>query len=967
MQLILKLESSPTKGEPPQKRAWISGNKSIVLGRQGTDFRLPQDLQISSSHCKISCDGQRYLLEDLKSTNGTFLNDVRIKRARLTQGDRIRVGLTVLSVEIAGAAAAAEVDTGPDMVRASSNLNILGDEPPAKAARNEPVRVFNDTQYQYALVPGRVRFPGHSLTLVAKATFDLQHGGVVKPAKEQIPVDGPVPYPDAEHELAAPRYASDVACFKPKADLLLIGSCHAPGGQPTTQCEVEFRVGKTARRLIVHGKRRWEGLFGSAISEPQPFTQQPLRYEFAYGGEGFPRNPTGIGHVRIDATEEGRTKIPLPSIEDPQRQIHLRTERPEPAGFGPLGEQWEQRKKHLGTYDDAWLKERWPWFASDFNWAFCNAAPEAQQTEYLRGDEELLLENLHPKHAKLTSRLPGRRVRCFMYEVHGEERAFREVSMFLDTLWVDADAGKIVMVWRGVAAVTSADLSEIRSIFFMDESLTAPRSSQDCLLAFRKARSDWEAEWESEDEPPADFGTTAPAEEPTEGEPEPQDAESLQLAELQAKNQQDLRQTMIAGGIDPDNLPVPTEAERREAIAFLRSQGAEIEDDTAPQEESPWTRARVEEHARSESPSFEDEDLHGLDLSGLKLTGLDFSGANLEGVNLTGADLTSAVFRAANLNQANLTGATLTQTNFTEAALTAADLSKVHGEGAVFQEARLLGANLTDAALPSSNFQEATLAGAKLPRFQAPLGMLAGAHLPGTLLKEAHLQEADLTGADLSACDLSGAQLAGATLKKAQLTGANLERVQAQGAFFIEAKMNDARLTEAKLDGADFTRALLHRTSLERAQLREATLEEADGRQANLSKADLTGARGSAARFAGAKFRQARLDKSTWTGAALGTSDFSGSTAPDCDFSGAALERAIMTGVDLRRSRLDEANLRHAKLRQVNLFEASLTKADLSDADLTDANCYGADFADAILDRLKRDGANVKLTRLAKV
>jgi len=963
MQLILKLESSPDKGEPPQKRAWISENKSIVLGRQGTDFRLPQDLQISASHCKISCDGQRYLLEDLKSTNGTFLNDVRIKRSRLTQGDRIRVGLTILSVEITGAAATPEVDTGPDMVRASSNLNILGDEPPAKSARNEPVRVFNDTTYEFALVPGRVRFPGHSLTLVAKATFDLQHGGVAKLAKEQIPVAGPVPYEDAEHELAAPRYASDVACFKPKADLLLVGSCHAPGG-PTAHCEVEFRVGKTGRRLVVHGKRRWEGIFGSAISEPQPFTQQPLRYESAYGGEGFARNPTGMGHVRIDATEVGRTKIPLPSIEDPAHQIHMRTERPEPAGFGPIAEQWEQRKKHLGTYDEAWLKERWPWYASNFNWAFCNAAPESLQTEYLRGDEELLLENLNPKHAKFTTRLPGRRVRCFMYETHGDERAFREVSMFLDTLWVDADAGKVVLVWRGVAAVSSADLADVRSIFFMDEALTAPKSAQDCLLAFRKARSDWEAEWESKEEPPPEIASAAEEEL---AESEPHDAESLQIAELQAKSQQDLRQTMMAGGIDPDNPPVPTEAERREAIAFLRSQGAEIPDDTEPPDESKWTRAEVETHAQEESPSFEGEDLHGLDLSGLKLAGLNFAAANLEGANLAGADLTSAVFRGANLNQANLAGATVEKANFTEASLTGSDLAKVVGEWAVFHGARLLGANLADASLPKAIFQGATLAGAKLPRFKSPLGNLAGAQLPGTSLQEAHLQEADLTGADLSACDLSSANLAGASLNKAQLTGANLERVQAQNAFFIEAKMNDARLTEGKFDGADFTRALLHRASLERAHLREATLEEADGRQANLSKADLIGARAAAARFAGAKFRQARLDRSVWAGAALGTSDFSWSSAQDSDFSGAGLERAVLTGVDLRRCRFDEANLRHVKLPRTNLFEASLTKADLSDADLTEANCYGADFADATLDRLKRDGANVKLTRLAKV
>ena len=35
-----------------------------------------------------------------------------------------------------------------------------------------------------AWVPGRFGFPAHSLTLVAKGTFDLHHDGVATPAEE---------------------------------------------------------------------------------------------------------------------------------------------------------------------------------------------------------------------------------------------------------------------------------------------------------------------------------------------------------------------------------------------------------------------------------------------------------------------------------------------------------------------------------------------------------------------------------------------------------------------------------------------------------------------------------------------------------------------------------------------------------------------------------------------------------------
>src|SRR5262249_42887785 len=145
---------------------------------------------------------------------------------------------------------------------------------------------------------------------------------------------------------------------------------------------------------------------------------------------GFAKNPVGCG--RCDG--------PAPNIEDPARPD-------EPAGFGPLAPTWAPRKDLIGTYNGDYRKTRWPWFPKDFDWAHFNAAPRDQQLDqHPRGDEELTLENLHPKSSNYRCKLPGLRVRGFVQDIAPDDpRRFREVPLVLDTLWVDADRELLVL------------------------------------------------------------------------------------------------------------------------------------------------------------------------------------------------------------------------------------------------------------------------------------------------------------------------------------------------------------------------------------------------------------------------------------------------------------------------------------------------------------------------------------------
>jgi hypothetical protein len=72
--------------------------RPLVLGRQpGVEVQLEEEL-VSRRHARISFEGDDLVVEDLGSTNGTWLNGTRITRAVVSEGDRILVGGCLMRV-----------------------------------------------------------------------------------------------------------------------------------------------------------------------------------------------------------------------------------------------------------------------------------------------------------------------------------------------------------------------------------------------------------------------------------------------------------------------------------------------------------------------------------------------------------------------------------------------------------------------------------------------------------------------------------------------------------------------------------------------------------------------------------------------------------------------------------------------------------------------------------------------------
>jgi diguanylate cyclase (GGDEF)-like protein len=77
------------------KRAAL-GHGTFEIGRSSrSDLPIDQE-SISRHHARITFDGHRHVIEDLGSTNGTFVNDQNLKQTALRDGDQVKLGRSIL-------------------------------------------------------------------------------------------------------------------------------------------------------------------------------------------------------------------------------------------------------------------------------------------------------------------------------------------------------------------------------------------------------------------------------------------------------------------------------------------------------------------------------------------------------------------------------------------------------------------------------------------------------------------------------------------------------------------------------------------------------------------------------------------------------------------------------------------------------------------------------------------------------
>lgn len=73
---------------------------SVVIGRGEADVQL-EDAEVSRHHARLEMRGGRAVIKDLGSTNGTFVNDVKVAEAEIEDRGEFRVGQTKLMLILA--------------------------------------------------------------------------------------------------------------------------------------------------------------------------------------------------------------------------------------------------------------------------------------------------------------------------------------------------------------------------------------------------------------------------------------------------------------------------------------------------------------------------------------------------------------------------------------------------------------------------------------------------------------------------------------------------------------------------------------------------------------------------------------------------------------------------------------------------------------------------------------------------
>jgi predicted component of type VI protein secretion system len=79
----------------------ITRDVSVVGRREDCDFRIPLG-EISRKHCRLIRDGEALRIEDLGSSNGTFVNGERVQESALQPGDTLQMGPVTFVVQING-------------------------------------------------------------------------------------------------------------------------------------------------------------------------------------------------------------------------------------------------------------------------------------------------------------------------------------------------------------------------------------------------------------------------------------------------------------------------------------------------------------------------------------------------------------------------------------------------------------------------------------------------------------------------------------------------------------------------------------------------------------------------------------------------------------------------------------------------------------------------------------------------
>lgn len=801
----------------------------------------------------------------------------------------------------------------------------------------------------------------------------------------------------------------DAGMPKEHGEVLVKGKCFAPGGVPAKGVEIRLKVGSIDKRLYVFGDRIWEQKLGTwRIGEPQPFTEMEVSWPKAFGGTGYAANPLGKG-IQI-ADSSGRAVHPLPNIENPARLISSPDDMALPVCFEPIDLTWPQRFSKLGTYDDAWFKQRFPNTAADFDWTFHNVAAEDQWLSgYFKGGEQIEITGMHQSKPILKTRLPNWIVRCFANQTVNNAVEFREFKTVAETLWLFPNSECGILLYRSAGEIGTDDAFDVINIVVGAEAPDIARDADHYRTVVENRTNLSEAhKWLLRD----DLLLPPQRELPKGSGDDVDEMKALvspkfvrhtrmraNLEKKLASGRKSLER-LAAGGGQPTPATTSELAELEKKIAAasaaippdpINVDFAELEkqaDDAKSQAETIRTGAEKNLRERFKEAGLDYEKLAlqkrlpgppnpPIDLlKQFKQSRDELRARGMEDVEFNkmlddpfleqqlserSEQLRDSYHKNAhhlpepdrtstetrvNL-RAEVTRALERKESLVGRNLSGADLSRMSLRGIDMRGTLMEAADLTDVDLTGANLTGAVLARATMKRSK-----LGGANLSKANLGKSDLSGAELTGADLSESILLEANLTNSNLTKAAVKDADLFQVKFAGANLSSVDLVGAQFLETNLDGANFAGA-----NLEKAIFLRCSLNEADFSRANMQSTVLLKCNGESVSFKDANLRNLRIvQESAFPGADLSESNLAEACLRGANLEGANFNKANLEGADLSEAVLRQADLSAIKARGLRLVRSDLSGANIAESDLMDAvlqkaQVTGANFTGANLYR----------------
>jgi hypothetical protein len=220
------------------------------------------------------------------------------------------------------------------------------------------------------------------------------------------------------------RFTSDLAPHLARADVMFTGFAHARPGGPVRSLPVRLAI-ESGDRVILDRRL--------LVQDASGFQRLSLTYEHAWGGIDCPENPLGMGATPGSGE---------PNVVDPALPRS-------PASFAPVGRLWPARKRLLGTASRKAIEAPIAEIPDGFDFSYFQAAPPAQRIDYLRGDEWVVLEGLHPTLERVRMHLPrvAGHARVYGLGASGVPEGQR-MPLNADTLRIDGDAQRCSVVLR---------------------------------------------------------------------------------------------------------------------------------------------------------------------------------------------------------------------------------------------------------------------------------------------------------------------------------------------------------------------------------------------------------------------------------------------------------------------------------------------------------------------------------------